>query len=76
MLDKSKDIVSRDFINEVATIGTIPHVNIIRLLGFCCDGSKEALIYEYMPNGSLGDFISNDKVSGSLGMAKLLEIAI
>lgn len=76
MLDKSKDIVSRDFINEVATIGTIHHVNIIRLLGFCCDGSKEALIYEYMPNGSLGDFISNDKVSGSLGMAKLLEIAI
>ncbi|KAK6285369.1 hypothetical protein POUND7_011548, partial [Theobroma cacao] len=43
----------RDFINEVATIGMIRHVNVVQLLGFCFEGSKKALIYEYMPNGSL-----------------------
>ncbi|KAF7141062.1 hypothetical protein RHSIM_Rhsim06G0112300 [Rhododendron simsii] len=28
-----------DFINEVGTIGTIHHVNVIRLVGYCADGN-------------------------------------
>ncbi|CAJ2630679.1 unnamed protein product [Trifolium pratense] len=35
-----------DFINEVASISRTSHVNVVRLLGFCLDGSKKALIYE------------------------------
>jgi len=46
-----------DFINEVASISRTSHVNVGRLLGFCLDGSKKALIYEFMPNGSLEKFI-------------------
>ncbi|KAG6479429.1 hypothetical protein ZIOFF_062895 [Zingiber officinale] len=42
-----------DFINEVSTIGRIHHVNVVRLVGYCSDGSKRASVYEYMPNGSL-----------------------
>ncbi|CAL4951049.1 unnamed protein product [Urochloa decumbens] len=42
-----------DFINEVATIGSIHHTNIVRLLGFCSEGTRRALIYEFMPNESL-----------------------
>ena len=42
-----------EFINEVATMGTIHHVNIVRLIGFCADGFQRALIYEYLPNESL-----------------------
>ncbi|XP_059655487.1 LEAF RUST 10 DISEASE-RESISTANCE LOCUS RECEPTOR-LIKE PROTEIN KINASE-like 2.1 [Cornus florida] len=75
MLENCRDN-SHNFINEVATIGRIHHVNVIRLLGFCWDGSKQALVYEYMPNGSLGDLISKEEVSVSLGLARLLEIAI
>ena len=45
------------FITEVATMGTIHHVNIVRLIGFCADGFKGALIYEYLPNESLEKFI-------------------
>ncbi|KAF3432824.1 hypothetical protein FNV43_RR23926 [Rhamnella rubrinervis] len=51
----------QDFINEVATIGRIHHVNVVRLIGFCVDGSKRALVYEYMPNGSLDTFIFSHK---------------
>ncbi|CAI8605061.1 unnamed protein product [Vicia faba] len=51
-----------DFINEVASISRTSHVNVVRLLGFCLDGSKKALIYEYMPNGSLEKFIYEDKI--------------
>lgn len=46
-----------EFINEVASIGRTYHVNIVTLLGFCSEGSKRALVYEFMPNGSLERFI-------------------
>ncbi|CAL9071825.1 unnamed protein product [Musa textilis] len=46
-----------DFISEVATIGRIHHVNVVRLVGYCAEGSKRALVYEYMPNGSLDRYI-------------------
>ncbi|XWS68842.1 hypothetical protein CRYUN_Cryun04dG0127600 [Craigia yunnanensis] len=72
---KSADTISHDFVSEVATIGRIHHFNVINLLGFCWDGSKQALIYEYMSNGSLADLLSKE-VNHSLGVAKLTEIAI
>ncbi|XVF19521.1 hypothetical protein REPUB_Repub11eG0117900 [Reevesia pubescens] len=73
---KSADMINHNFINEVATIGRIHHVNVINLLGFCWDGSKQALIYEYMPNGSLADLLSKEEVNHSLEAAKLIEIAM
>ncbi|XP_058091491.1 rust resistance kinase Lr10-like [Magnolia sinica] len=67
-----------DFINEVASIGRTYHVNIVSLLGFCSEGSKRALIYEFMPNGSLEKFIYTEKPREShpLGWEKLYQIAI
>ena len=46
-----------DFVNEVASISKTSHVNIVTLLGFSCEKNKRALIYEFMPNGSLDKFI-------------------
>ena len=43
----------KQFRAEVSPIGTIQHVNLIRLLGFCSEKSTRILVYEYMPNGSL-----------------------
>lgn len=54
----------QEFINEVATIGRIHHVNVIRLLGFCLQGSRRALVYEFMANGSLEKFICSDEKIG------------
>ncbi|XP_059589835.1 rust resistance kinase Lr10-like [Vitis vinifera] len=66
-----------EFINEVATMGTIHHVNIVRLVGFCADRFKRALIYEYLPNESLEKFIFSKVVKNySLSWKKLQEIAI
>ena len=47
----------QDFINEVATVGRIHHVNVVRLVGCCIERSKWALIYDFMPNGSLDKFV-------------------
>ncbi|KAJ9679766.1 hypothetical protein PVL29_021623 [Vitis rotundifolia] len=66
-----------EFINEVATMGTIHHVNIVRLVGFCADRFRRALIYEYLPNESLEKFIFSGAVKNySLSWKKLQEIAI
>ncbi|CAO2174542.1 unnamed protein product [Urochloa humidicola] len=47
-----------EFLNEVISIGRTSHVNIVTLLGFCLEGStRRALVYEYMPNGSLDRYI-------------------
>ncbi|XP_009127507.1 LEAF RUST 10 DISEASE-RESISTANCE LOCUS RECEPTOR-LIKE PROTEIN KINASE-like 2.4 isoform X1 [Brassica rapa] len=48
-----------DFLTEVATISQTSHVNIVTLLGFCSEGSKRAIIYEFLGNGSLDKFISS-----------------
>ncbi|KAI8539890.1 hypothetical protein RHMOL_Rhmol09G0218000 [Rhododendron molle] len=65
-----------EFINEVEIIGTIHHVNVVRFVGYCADGFRRALIYEFLPNDSLEKFASSDQKKRSLGWKKLLEIAM
>ncbi|XP_039783229.1 G-type lectin S-receptor-like serine/threonine-protein kinase At2g19130 [Panicum virgatum] len=43
----------KEFRAEVRSIGMIQHINLVTLIGFCCQGSKRLLVYEYMPNHSL-----------------------
>ncbi|KAH0719371.1 hypothetical protein KY285_015402 [Solanum tuberosum] len=45
-----------EFMNEIGTIGRIHHVNVVCLVGFCADGFRQSLIYEYLPNDSLERF--------------------
>ena len=47
----------REFLAEVETIGSIHHFNLVRLIGFCAEKSKRLLVYEYMSNGSLDNWI-------------------
>ena len=75
MLGKSKAI-GQDFKNEVATIGKIHHVNAVQLIGFCIQGSKQALIYEFMPKGSLNKYIFSPEESVDLSYKKIYDIAI
>ncbi|KAG6419534.1 hypothetical protein SASPL_121756 [Salvia splendens] len=43
----------KQFRTEVSTIGTIQHMNLVRLRGFSSEGSKKLLVCDYMENGSL-----------------------
>ncbi|KAG6520628.1 G-type lectin S-receptor-like serine/threonine-protein kinase At2g19130 [Zingiber officinale] len=54
----------KQFRAEVSILGVIQHVNLIRLIGFCAQGTKKLLVYEFMPCGSLADqlFRSNSNV--------------
>ncbi|GMP24794.1 hypothetical protein CsSME_00001943 [Camellia sinensis var. sinensis] len=53
-----------EFINEVGTIGTIHHINVV------------PLVYELLPNHSLEKFISSKREKNSLGWEKLHDIAL
>uniref|UniRef100_A0A0D9UWI5 non-specific serine/threonine protein kinase n=1 Tax=Leersia perrieri TaxID=77586 RepID=A0A0D9UWI5_9ORYZ len=65
-----------EFLNEVISIGRTSHVNIVSLLGFCLQGSKRALVYEYMVNGSLDKYIYSEELKNVVGWEKLRQIAI
>ncbi|RDX86716.1 Rust resistance kinase Lr10, partial [Mucuna pruriens] len=75
MLSKSKTN-GEEFISEVATIGRIHHVNVVRLVGYCAEGEKRALVYEYMPNGSLDKYIFPKEGSLPLSYEKTYAISL
>ncbi|KAB1205182.1 hypothetical protein CJ030_MR7G021990 [Morella rubra] len=66
----------QEFISEVATIGRIHHVNIVQLVGFCVKGAERALVYEFMPKGSLNKYIFSQKEGIFLSSEKLYDIAL
>ncbi|XP_008782878.2 G-type lectin S-receptor-like serine/threonine-protein kinase LECRK3 [Phoenix dactylifera] len=47
----------KEFTNEVRSIGQTHHKNLVRLFGFCNEGTHRILVYEYMCNGSLTSFL-------------------
>ncbi|KAM5551271.1 rust resistance kinase Lr10-like [Rosa sericea] len=77
VLNNSENRDGEEFINEVGTMGHIHHVNVVRMVGFCAEGFRRALVYEFFPNGSLQDFISSaDNKNSFLGWDKLKDISL
>ncbi|CAI9087386.1 OLC1v1021443C1 [Oldenlandia corymbosa var. corymbosa] len=63
------------FAAEVETLGKIRHKNIVKLWCCCTARDCKLLVYEYMPNGSLGDLLHSNK-SGLLDWAIRYKIAM
>ncbi|GLJ27710.1 hypothetical protein SUGI_0543880 [Cryptomeria japonica] len=51
----------KQFRAEISSLGSIQHGNLIRLRGFCAEGSKRLLVYDYMSNGSLNSLLFKNK---------------
>ncbi|XP_042407231.1 probable LRR receptor-like serine/threonine-protein kinase At1g56140 isoform X3 [Zingiber officinale] len=49
------------FLTEIATISSVQHRNLVRLLGCCVDEDRRILVYEYLENGSLDNAIFGKK---------------
>ncbi|XP_027358211.1 G-type lectin S-receptor-like serine/threonine-protein kinase At1g34300 isoform X2 [Abrus precatorius] len=54
----------KQFRMEVATISSTHHLNLVRLIGFCSEGRHRLLVYEFMKNGSLDNFLFPTEHSG------------
>ncbi|CAK9146176.1 unnamed protein product [Ilex paraguariensis] len=66
----------KQFRTEVSTIGAVQHVNLVRLRGFCSEGDKKLLVYDYMPNGSLESHLLHDEDSKVLDWKTRYQIAL
>nr|XP_025621212.1 G-type lectin S-receptor-like serine/threonine-protein kinase At1g34300 isoform X3 [Arachis hypogaea] len=60
----------KQFRMEVSTISSTHHLNLVRLIGFCSEGRHRLLVYEFMKNGSLDNFLF---VDDELQSGKLLD---
>ncbi|KAG5529156.1 hypothetical protein RHGRI_029737 [Rhododendron griersonianum] len=56
-LEKALAEGERHFQREIKVIGRTHHRNLVQLIGYCLDGPNRLLVYEYMCNGSLADFL-------------------
>jgi len=68
--------MGEEFINEVGTMDRIHHVNVVRLVDFYANGSRRALVYEFLANNSLEKFISLVDSNRFLDWEKLRDIAL
>lgn len=73
----------KEFGVEVEAIGHVRHKNLVRLLGYCVEGTQRMLVYEYVSNGNLeqwlhgalrqrGSLTWNARIKILLGTAKAL----
>ncbi|GMY34038.1 G-type lectin S-receptor-like serine/threonine-protein kinase SD2-5 [Fagus crenata] len=56
----------KEFRAEVTTIGSIHHVHLVKLKGFCAEGSHRLLVYEFMGKQSLDKWIFKNNKGGHL----------
>ncbi|XP_034924105.1 probably inactive leucine-rich repeat receptor-like protein kinase At5g48380 [Populus alba] len=61
-------ILEEHFVFELKTLGSLRHVNLLQLLGFSITSKHWLLVYKYMPNGNLYDWLHPME-----GQAKIME---
>ncbi|CAM8976089.1 unnamed protein product [Rhodiola kirilowii] len=59
-LMNNKGQAEREFKVEVEAIGKVRHKNLVGLVGYCVDGNKRMLVYEYVDNGNLEQWLHGD----------------
>ncbi|URE11058.1 receptor-like protein kinase [Musa troglodytarum] len=47
----------KEFRAEAEAIGHVRHKNLVRLLGYCIEGTHRMLVYEYVTNGNLDQWL-------------------
>ncbi|XP_044491364.1 probable serine/threonine-protein kinase At1g01540 [Mangifera indica] len=56
----NKGQAEKEFKVEVEAIGRVRHKNLVRLLGYCVEGAYRMLVYEYVDNGNLDQWLHGD----------------
>ncbi|TKY57751.1 LysM domain receptor kinase 4 [Spatholobus suberectus] len=65
-----------DAAKEVNLLKRINHFNLIKLQGYCESDGCLYLVYEYMENGSLREWLSKNSGNINSGLAKRIQIAL
>ncbi|XP_027929594.1 probable LRR receptor-like serine/threonine-protein kinase At1g06840 isoform X2 [Vigna unguiculata] len=48
----------KEFLTEIELLSRLHHRNLVSLIGYCNEEEEQMLVYEFMPNGTLRDWIS------------------
>uniref|UniRef100_A0A1J3GQR3 non-specific serine/threonine protein kinase n=1 Tax=Noccaea caerulescens TaxID=107243 RepID=A0A1J3GQR3_NOCCA len=48
----------KEFLNEIDLLSRLHHRNLVSLIGYSSDIGEQMLVYEYMPNGNVRDWLS------------------
>ncbi|KAM0900543.1 hypothetical protein ACQ4PT_020572 [Festuca glaucescens] len=65
----------QEFLAEINVLSHMQHRNVLKLLGFCIEGSMNVLMYEYMSKGTLSSNLFGDHVSTCLTLSQRVRIA-
>ncbi|KAF8390449.1 hypothetical protein HHK36_024975 [Tetracentron sinense] len=65
-----------EFFNEVNLINGIEHPNLVKLLGCSIEGPESLLVYEYLPNKSLDQFLFDKSKTQILSWQQRFEIIV
>ncbi|KAL8470192.1 hypothetical protein ACS0TY_032889 [Phlomoides rotata] len=65
----------REWLAEVNYLGQLRHPNLVKLIGYCCEGDHRLLVYEYLASGSLEKHLFL-RVRATLTWHKRLKIAL
>ncbi|XP_074283867.1 G-type lectin S-receptor-like serine/threonine-protein kinase LECRK3 [Silene latifolia] len=60
-LDRTFKGADKEFTAEVNVIGLTHHKNLVRFIGYCKEEDERLLVYEYMSNGTVADYLFSDK---------------
>ncbi|GKV42843.1 hypothetical protein SLEP1_g50207 [Rubroshorea leprosula] len=58
--NKDRGQAEKEFRVEVEAIGKVRHKNLVGLIGYCAEGSQRMLVYEYVNNGNLEQWLHGD----------------
>nr|GMD42371.1 probable leucine-rich repeat receptor-like protein kinase At5g49770 [Ipomoea batatas] len=61
-----------EFKTEIELLSRIYHKNVVNLVGFCYEQGEQMLVYEYIPNGTLRESLSDDE-SNSRKLDKVID---
>ncbi|XP_050208664.1 probable LRR receptor-like serine/threonine-protein kinase At1g06840 [Mercurialis annua] len=64
-----------EFLTEIKLLSRLHHRNLVSLIGYCDEEGEQMLVYEYIPNGTLRDWLSG-KATEKLTFAMRLKIAL
>ncbi|KAK9036463.1 hypothetical protein V6N11_078464 [Hibiscus sabdariffa] len=75
-IDRNREGSDQVFEREVEILGSIKHINLVNLRGYCRLPSSKLLIYDYLAMGSLDDFLHESKEARPLNWCARLKIAL
>ena len=61
-----------EFKNEIELLSRVHHKNLVGLIGFCFEQEEQMLVYEYIPNGTLGESLSGKNIPFSYHLISAL----